>query len=108
MSNLFIEISAVNATKRYRMYDNIFEESICDNKKDLYKALLKEYGRCTGKMFIDDKNGNPVQIGWVFVPGNIFEDSKEQANETCSVLKEAYLAGKRAKIAEIKKVLEIG
>jgi hypothetical protein len=62
MSNLYIDIAQTNETKHYRLYDSDFQESMYDDVGELYRALIKEYGRCVSKQYI----GEGVQIGWVF------------------------------------------
>lgn len=42
-------------------------ESAFDNTGDLYRACMKEYGRCTSYVYVDGKDGKPKKIGWVFV-----------------------------------------
>lgn len=62
MSNLFIEVVYTNETKHYRISDPEFVETRFSNKSELYRSLVKEYGKCVSKVYIDDG----VQIGWVF------------------------------------------
>lgn len=81
MSKLFIEVVGVNRTENYRMYDNIFEKTIYDNKGELYHALVKEYGRCTGKMYVD-MGGKSTQIGWVFLKRAKYSDKGTFLQET--------------------------
>ena len=58
-------------------YDYPLEDSIIDNLKDLYHFGLKEYGKCISKIYIDDKQGNPSHIGYMFVKKMKYEDCNE-------------------------------
>jgi hypothetical protein len=40
----------------------------------LYRYLAKEYGRCTGKVFIDTTSGEVRQKGWVFEKRAPYDD----------------------------------
>lgn len=76
MSIAAIETSWINRTENYRIHDDVqpiketyFDEDVTPG--EIYRASLKEYGRCTGKVYIDVKNDDPAlttvkQIGWVF------------------------------------------
>ena len=37
-----------------------------DNIEELFAACVEEHGEFTGDIFIDDKDGKPVRVGWVF------------------------------------------
>lgn len=76
MSNLFIETVSVNQDIGYRINDPEFNETKFDHMGQLYKGLIKEYGRCTSKQYID-VNGKPVQIGWVFQKREKYTDCKQ-------------------------------
>lgn len=76
-NNLFIKESFLNATEGYRSGDTEVYETAYDSIKELYKFLTKEYGRCISKMFVDDKNGDAIQRGWVFQKRIKYYDSKE-------------------------------
>lgn len=78
MSNLFIETVSVNRDKGYRINDPEFNETRFDHMGELYRELIKEYGRCTGKQYILDIGGNcTVQIGWIFQKREKYTDCKE-------------------------------
>jgi hypothetical protein len=58
-----------------------FIETQFETKSDLYKGLVKAYGRCTGKMFIDtntDYGMKAKHIGWVFLKKEKYENSKDK------------------------------
>ena len=66
----------LNVTEDYRFGDSELYESFTDDVNRLFKAMQKEYGRCTGKVYIDE--GNPTQaraIGWVFEKRMEYEDA---------------------------------
>jgi hypothetical protein len=52
----------------------------------IFKAFQREYGRCTGKMYIDrpkrfDGPSTPLQIGWIFESKQRFEDARSYRPE---------------------------
>lgn len=75
--NLFINESYINKTQNYCYGESEFYETRYNNLSDLYKFLVKEFGRCTGKMFIDTKEGKTRQTGWVFIKKVKYEDCNE-------------------------------
>ena len=38
----------------------------CETVGEVYKAARSEYGRCTSKVYIDQKDSEAKHIGWVF------------------------------------------
>ena len=74
MSNLFIEIVSYNASNGYPVNFPNFEETKYSNKTELYRAFVKEYGKCTGKQYIDSPKGKRVQIGWIFEKRELYSD----------------------------------
>ncbi len=73
MPNLFIDIAQVNETKHYHLCDHSFEETRFDDMGELYRSLVKEYGKCVSKQYID-VNDKPTQIGWVFEKRVVYDD----------------------------------
>ena len=78
MSNLFIETVSVNADKNYRINDPEFTETRFDTIGELYRSLVKEYGRCQSKQYVDGSDGKPVQVGWVFQRREKYTDCNEK------------------------------
>ena len=77
MANLFIETVSMNATNGYRITDPEFVETRFDDKGELYRSLVKEYGKCVSKQYIDGSDGKPVQIGWVFAKREWYSDVRQ-------------------------------
>jgi len=73
---LLISEVYINATKNVRFGESPVFESFTDDAGKLFKALQKEYGRCTSKVYVDTKEGTKT-IGWVFQGRQRYEDSKE-------------------------------
>lgn len=73
---LFVREIYINATEERMYSDSEVYESSFDNVGDLFRALQKEFGACTGKMYIDTNNG-PKPIGWVFQKRVEYDFSKE-------------------------------
>jgi hypothetical protein len=77
---MLIEETHLNATEGYRMgeetidvADTIFGEDPAPG--DIYRWCLKEFGRCTGKVYVG--NAVPRHVGWVFVKRDRYEDTGE-------------------------------
>jgi hypothetical protein len=80
--------SAVNLTEKYRLYDDIvtdIEDTIFDADSptligDIYRASLKEHGRCTGKVYVErwhENDGKPMHVGWTFQKRVKYDDSND-------------------------------
>lgn len=76
-----LEISMVNATEHYRIYDDVLNVAdVCyqDNPTtgEIFAEMRSQYGRCTSKVYIDTDDG-PRAIGWVFQKRAKYDDSEE-------------------------------
>lgn len=78
MSHLILREDYVNATKGWGIGDSeiALEDSIIETKADLYRYGLREYGRCTGKVYVDTESG-PKAVGYVFQARVKYEDADE-------------------------------
>lgn len=76
--NLHISETMVNVTAGYRFGPDEHEitETFTDDPGELYRALQREYGRCTGKVYVDTADGTK-RVGWVFLKRAEYEDSSE-------------------------------
>ena len=84
---LFIQESFVNLTEHHRFGDSEVYETHFESPSEVYKHALKEYGRCTGKMYIDRANGETIAIGWVFASRQTYEDHPKK-----TYLREAWIS----------------
>ena len=70
MGNIYIQEDYIDATdpeKPVRCGDSgDVYETWTDDLGDLYRSLVREYGRCTGSVYIDRTDGTTVKVGWVF------------------------------------------
>jgi len=62
---MLIEESYINRTENCRCGESGKYRPFTDNTGELYKSLVKEYGRCIGKIYIDTAEG-VKSVGWVF------------------------------------------
>ena len=74
--NLYVEENWINRTKDARIDDSGVYETRFTRRGDLYRAMRREYGRCTGRVYIDTDNG-PKRVGWVFVKKAYYEDTQK-------------------------------
>lgn len=80
--NIWIEETFINKDKGYRFGDSGVYESFTDDKGKLFKSLQKEYGRCVSRVYVDQKEGPPKQIGWVFEKKMQYEDARNNKPES--------------------------
>lgn len=73
---LWIQETYLNEDRGHIVGETGVYETSYDDKGSLYHAMVKEYGRCTGKMYIDTKEGAKT-IGWVFTKRIGYSNSKD-------------------------------
>lgn len=77
MSNLYIQEAFVNKTRGERYGETPVYETFTDDTGPLYRSLQSEYGRCTGRIYIDREGDEPQKVGWVFEKRVQYDDSHE-------------------------------
>jgi hypothetical protein len=74
--SLFVQEVGVNVTEGYRFAESPVYETGFDTPGEVYRASLREHGRCTGKVYVD-KDGKALPVGWVFLRRAQYDDCKE-------------------------------
>ena len=90
---MMIRETWVNATEGYRGGDSEFYEPYTDDTGELFRSLQREFGRCTGRMYVDvnERGSFDVEprtefqntefrtkaIGWVFEKRERYTDCDE-------------------------------
>jgi len=75
---MMIEETWINKTENYTVGESGPIDPYTENIGDLYKSLVSEYGRCTGRIYIDlPGKVNPCPIGWVFLKRTEYTDTGE-------------------------------
>lgn len=88
---LYIKVTKVDTGRHARFYEGHVEPADCDAEGDLYRALVKEYGRCTSKMYVDLKAGGTRQVGWVFVKREEYTDAHRLPKKERTFLCETWV-----------------
>ena len=78
------------------------QETVHETTGDLYRSLAgidksrpwEALGRCTGKVYVDGPNGQPKQVGWVFVARN--PEPVNRGDEQPTGLREAWVTVHKA------------
>ena len=65
MANLFIQETFINKTENISYGESEVYETFTSNILELFKFMKKEYGRCVGKVYIDE-NDFSIVVGWIF------------------------------------------
>ena len=73
---LYMQERHVDATEGSWMGDSDVYETNFTDRGDMYRAMVKEYGRCIGKVYLDTDDGSK-EIGWMFVKRDHYEDTDE-------------------------------
>ena len=77
MRKFTLIISKYNVTENY-MIGEYIESITCENsKKAIFLWLNCNYGKCTGKMYREVKNGKDIHIGYVFQKRELYDDTPE-------------------------------
>lgn len=71
---LFIQEDWVDATQQCRVGSSGIYEAYQTEIGKLFRDLQREHGRCTGKVYIDRKDGTRQHIGWAFEKMQKYED----------------------------------
>lgn len=74
---ILIEENWINRTENYSNGASDVYETGFDNLGELYRFLQGEYGRCSGRVYIDRKDRKNIPVGWVFVKTWRYEDTHE-------------------------------
>lgn len=77
MPNLFVSETYINLDKGYRFGESDVYESFTDDKGKLYRRLVREFGRCTGRVYVDREGKPPQTVGWVFIKRMQYDDCNE-------------------------------
>jgi hypothetical protein len=72
--NLWVSEAFVDRERDIRFGETDPYESFTADPGRLFKSCQREYGRCTGKVYIDTKNGKAMAIGWVFLGKDKYQD----------------------------------
>lgn len=74
---LYMSEVHINRTENYHMGDEYAYETIFESTGEMFRSIVKDLGRCTGKCYIDEKDGKRRQVGWVFLKRDKYEDTGE-------------------------------
>jgi hypothetical protein len=77
MENIVMREQWVNRTENHLLGDSGWYESFTDKEAVLFRSLQKEYGRCTGKVYVDLPSEEARPIGWVFIKRDKYDDTDE-------------------------------
>ena len=77
-NTMWIREDFINRTENYRSGESEWYETISTKMGELFLSMQREYGRCTGKMFVDRlSDGKPHHVGWVFEQRKRYDDCAE-------------------------------
>lgn len=74
---LKVRITYVNKTKGHHIGYEPYHEPYTEDRGELYRSLVREYGRCVSKMYHDTPDGKTQEIGWVFESRDKYTDSDD-------------------------------
>ena len=72
-TNLYAQEQWINQTESHHTGESDVYETFTDNRGELYHAMQHEYGRCIGKVYVDEGR----EIGWVFVKRQQYDNSAD-------------------------------
>lgn len=72
---LVLSETYVNATNGTNYGGSGWQEPWTDDIGALYAGCVREFGRCTGHVYVDTTAGEVVPVGWVFVKRVEYDDA---------------------------------
>lgn len=76
MANLWVKETWVNRDDKCLLGESDVYETYTEEKGQLYRHMVREYGRCIGKIYVETKEGTK-EVGWVFLKRQKYSDCKE-------------------------------
>lgn len=77
IEGLLIQETFENADREVIFGESGIYEPYTDDVSRLYRSLRSEYGRCTGHVYVDLRDGGVAAVGWAFLKRMQYEDSKD-------------------------------
>lgn len=74
-NDLWVSETYLNADNHVIFGESEWYETYTDDLGDLYRDMVREFGRCTGRIYRDTETG-PVAVGWVFLKRMTYEDAR--------------------------------
>ena len=74
---MLVQIDVTSKEDNCLVYSDVENWDLYDSVSDIYKAALKEYGRCISKIYVDGKDNAVKHVGWVFQKRCKYEDCNE-------------------------------
>ena len=86
----YVQESMVNLDTGMRFHDGEIEEVDFPTRLELFRHLMREYGRCVSGVY-DDVGGKTTKIGWVFVKRMEYSDFKPFWEKPATYLQETWV-----------------
>lgn len=81
----------VNTTEGYSYYESLKPElAFTTDLGRLYRNCVREYGRCTGRVYAEMADGTSIPVGWVFVERCEYE-SRWYQSKADTYLRETWI-----------------
>lgn len=88
---MLVSETFINATKGWQIGETEPYEPYTDTTGELFRAMQKEYGRCTSAVYIDSPAGPPQRVGWVFEKKMRYEDARGNDPERDFYTREVWI-----------------
>lgn len=75
---LHIQETYVNGSEKTIYGESPVVETFTADTAELFRSLQREHGRCVSKMYMDTKDGETRQTGWVFQKRDNYQDSDQE------------------------------
>lgn len=91
MTDYLIQTARINCDRNQRYYDEdekVSETIFADTPRDelageVFRWSRSEYGRCTGKVYVDTSDRGTLHVGWVFVKREEYSDWNSSETYLC-------------------------
>lgn len=74
--NLWAQETWLDQERNCMIGESEVYETFTSDRGELYRSLIREYGRCIGRVY-DELNNKHKPIGWVFLKRKKYDDCNE-------------------------------
>lgn len=74
---MYLQETTIHVGENYIINETPVYEAFTDDIGALFKSCQKDFGRCTGKVYVETGGGKGHAVGWIFMKREQYTDCKD-------------------------------